>query len=819
MPDLRRNPAMRGNMSVERGNATVGFAWNWLKRVPFGIAITLLLAGLAGIFWMTLAPPEFRARVETSAVSRAGGYAYSTAIHKPDDIIYTFFQLRFDEPNAPAASALEIFEDGKRLGPAHASADDISALGAGRFSHNEYQLQFSASDNSDPRSNGRSYSVSSQLEPRMRLLMVAIIMALLGGVPTALRLAPSAEAPARKTGWTATIICLAVAFAALLLSMTVAPGKAILLGSISLLMAGAGWAIAASGLTKPQISKGAFESSLSTQRSWTSLLWIPAGAIAAIVVYQVLLARAASPAMGVAGYFPVSDASGYWDCANQMIDDGGLNPWCQRRPLYSLFLSGVTLASGRNLEVVLLMQAAIVGACTFVFARELKRWLGWAACVFACFSVALYAWTFVLGQTMTETLGLSLGLVAGTLLIRAGERRAFGLALAGIFLFALGQMTRTGAIFALPLLCIWAATLKTSGWVSFGLKACVAGLVVVAAYLVNSGAIAIVGGDAGLANSNIPQTLYGLSIGKDWSALVIDHPELVVETRENVQTTYQLAFDNIRSNPSVFLNSLIANVITYFDTPWYARLVPIDVVRPLIVLASAVMAGVLARGSRRAMLVFAVAAGEIAASCLLTRDANIRVWAVSAPLGQIGAAALLTTYGARKALGTASLRFEADAVAAIPLPRDVLGMAGIGVAMGLVCLTPVRWVAASPQPSAGVACEAGQRGVVVNLSASAWLIVSDSAVDAPVSREVRHDDLWRGLPDGAWIAGSLEPLSEVQLIRGIETTPGVSPSVALYAPAALALPRSNAAALCVDDRQQIDVASVQFSRIVSATAP
>ena len=44
-------------------------------------------------------------------------------------------------------------------------------------------------------------------------------------------------------------------------------------------------------------------------------------------------------------------------------------------------------------------------------------------------------------------------------------------------------------------------------------------------------------------------------------------------------------------------------------------------------------------------------------------------------------------------------------------------------------------------------------------------------------------------------------------------------SVALYAPAALALPRSNAAALCVDDRQQIDVASVQFSRIVSATAP
>jgi hypothetical protein len=56
-------------------------------------------------------------------------------------------------------SRLLLFEDDRALGPAHVAHDDIRTSGSGRFAHWGARLYFSASDNSDPRSNGRSYKV------------------------------------------------------------------------------------------------------------------------------------------------------------------------------------------------------------------------------------------------------------------------------------------------------------------------------------------------------------------------------------------------------------------------------------------------------------------------------------------------------------------------------------------------------------------------------------------------------------------------------------------------------------------------------------
>ena len=51
-----------------------------------------------------------------------------------------------------------VFEDGLMLGLAHASHDHIRRFGRGRFSHWGNQVIFSTSDNSDPNTNGRSYT-------------------------------------------------------------------------------------------------------------------------------------------------------------------------------------------------------------------------------------------------------------------------------------------------------------------------------------------------------------------------------------------------------------------------------------------------------------------------------------------------------------------------------------------------------------------------------------------------------------------------------------------------------------------------------------
>jgi hypothetical protein len=59
-------------------------------------------------------------------------------------------------------SMLVLFEDGKPLGPPRSVHADIRRNGGGRYSHwTRESLYFSASDNTDPRTNGRRYEVAS----------------------------------------------------------------------------------------------------------------------------------------------------------------------------------------------------------------------------------------------------------------------------------------------------------------------------------------------------------------------------------------------------------------------------------------------------------------------------------------------------------------------------------------------------------------------------------------------------------------------------------------------------------------------------------
>jgi hypothetical protein len=60
-------------------------------------------------------------------------------------------------------SRLVLYEDGKALGPRHAAHADIRGIGLGRFSHWGDALYFSTSDNTDPRSSGRRYTVREEI--------------------------------------------------------------------------------------------------------------------------------------------------------------------------------------------------------------------------------------------------------------------------------------------------------------------------------------------------------------------------------------------------------------------------------------------------------------------------------------------------------------------------------------------------------------------------------------------------------------------------------------------------------------------------------
>lgn len=70
-----------------------------------------------------------------------------------------------DTDNALTRSTLQLFEEGKPLGPAHSPHDYIKKEGNGRFSHWNNVLYLSTSDNSNPRINGRTYTIKTRLMP------------------------------------------------------------------------------------------------------------------------------------------------------------------------------------------------------------------------------------------------------------------------------------------------------------------------------------------------------------------------------------------------------------------------------------------------------------------------------------------------------------------------------------------------------------------------------------------------------------------------------------------------------------------------------
>jgi lysophospholipase L1-like esterase len=93
------------------------------------------------------------------ALSQGGGYYYAlTPIAGPSDVT-----------DAPTRSSLVLLEDGHPLPVPHALHEEIRRVGLGRYSHWGDGLIFSSSDGTDPRINGRRYSVGLTESTTVRL--------------------------------------------------------------------------------------------------------------------------------------------------------------------------------------------------------------------------------------------------------------------------------------------------------------------------------------------------------------------------------------------------------------------------------------------------------------------------------------------------------------------------------------------------------------------------------------------------------------------------------------------------------------------------
>jgi hypothetical protein len=131
----------------------------WLRR---DIAVTCMtvVAGIltfaAAIAW--LAQPHLEASLATADITTDGGFAYIAPISRLAPPGYVFV----GDGMGKGVSNLQLRENGQSLGPAHAGHPDIRETGKGRYSHWRTRLWFSASDSTDPRTNGRTYTISAR---------------------------------------------------------------------------------------------------------------------------------------------------------------------------------------------------------------------------------------------------------------------------------------------------------------------------------------------------------------------------------------------------------------------------------------------------------------------------------------------------------------------------------------------------------------------------------------------------------------------------------------------------------------------------------
>jgi hypothetical protein len=103
----------------------------------------------------TSTPTETTAASATLDASKAtsdGGFAYLISIDP---------SLTGDSNEQLTVSTVKVFENGVEIGPAHSVHADIRNYGKGRFSHWGSTLRFSASDNTNPSTNGRVYTYST----------------------------------------------------------------------------------------------------------------------------------------------------------------------------------------------------------------------------------------------------------------------------------------------------------------------------------------------------------------------------------------------------------------------------------------------------------------------------------------------------------------------------------------------------------------------------------------------------------------------------------------------------------------------------------
>lgn len=719
--------------------------------------------------------PSVAAAFNAVEAKHDGGFAYTVSLGSYPSYL---FELRSDGSHDAKASKLMLFEDGNELGPAHALHAEIRQYGAGRFSHWQSELWFSSGDGSDPRTNGRSYTIQGKLsiKPAWQIVSFAAFIA---------ALVPLLRQFVNRSGdWP--------------------------------------WSRLTSAITRLITILEEPRQYLSVQIP--ALLMILAVIVgAAAVIYGWYFGGTSTSGLAVARYFPISDAMGYHSCATSIaaagkFDEGYLKVWCSRRALYPAMLASLFSVTAWSSQAALILQGALVGLAISSFCLVVRTTTGLVGALLAAALLSVYAWEFVLGLFMTEVLGFALGLCGLAMLLAFCRTRHLSHLLIGIALVSVGLTARAGALFALPALILWAPlAFSDSDWRRRFQLLLVAILGVTAGPLLQYLVVFLLGADPGNTGGNFSTSLYGLSTGsRDWSEAYRDFGALFrTGESEAFREIFASAWENIKGKPSVFIGALVEAGRDYLLT-----LFAFGAINGI----NAKLTGLAALGLARCLfelrlpssrLLIALSIAEIVAAPLIIDSGGTRVFAVTAPIR-----IFLCVHGVQWIL-QGILKLMGHPTEQPVTPRMLLGApatfaAYIGTLMVLLIIAPVTPLAATSRlkPVVGRGCPTGLTEIVTRTgreSQSLAIVNADAAVESVdpfrISPKRFTDD---SRIKATWYGQDFLSLSApLTLVRAVDLSkPTVSSIRALVF--AGELPRQDdPISVCVDDNEFVELAGAR----------
>ena len=265
----------------------------------------------------------------------------------------------------------------------------------------------------------------------------------------------------------------------------------------------------------------------------------------------------------IGGLLPFSDAASYYSDALRVVEGHRFSAFSARRPLFPALLTVLLAITGQNLMISIAILGALIAIICYVAAREIQRSFGALPSVVFLFILFLF-YRRIAGTTMTENLGLPLGVAAFTILWGAARRKNLWQTVIGLLLLTLALNARAGTFFILPALSLWCG-FAFKGKRIFSIPAFSFSILAVAlGFGLNMLVFKLVADPGGMVFSNFSYTLYGVVAGgKGWMQILIDHPELAqLDDVSRSAQTYALVFNAWKAHP---FNIVVGALRNWFD--------------------------------------------------------------------------------------------------------------------------------------------------------------------------------------------------------------------------------------------------------------